>query len=960
MEALSLPPKDPFSTTPDLKLSFSTDETEEDPHPTPPRKAAAGKSKANTGSVRVLSKKMAPAAAVKTQAQCLESCNKTSKLGDRIAVHLFEHLAESASHIPKNIEELAHGFLDTCQIVFAIQAGLKEATSSDRVFPADVLSELDRKFRVLHGEFQLLDQMVKKLTEYATKGTLGRMKRSWGKMTGDKDIDKMTFALARTRETLRLSALMFKWTLGSDKVDSSAGIGFTGLAAALDRLDHSQGRVLDRSVNGGHSPAPQPAPSSSQANLAPQGTRLRVEEPQPPLPPLPWSERTSSRSHENVAPVAHLPESRSNLGHTSIGATSSIRSSDRVFDRFGSFDDGMSVSAITEPDDLLEDIAGMDFGASRLARLKADPPSMPHWEPRSRMSTDLENGRNSLVSAIRSKNAKVVEQLLDRGVSPNAGPDLHALKEALCIQDIEIVRILLAFGADPNAPDSMGASPLHTAVDKTCVDGAAMLLKYGADPNSTLAAACGLDSPLVTSVRAHKIKLTHLLLVYGGDVQQLSGDGDTLLIISIGKKTSRKLLDLILDYGADPNVKSAEGKTALFEAIQAGRADLVTSLLDHGAEPNLPGPKHMLWPATYQPPCLQVLLSRGADPKKAPGVMELASSLNRIESVRILLDAGVDPNAKKDGVYTPLCTAIRDNRKEIFQLLLSRGADPNTKASEYPLWKCITHKRVHFMPALLAAGASLTSPKGILEQAVSSNNMEALVWLLDQQVDPNMRNADGSSPLTTAIRENRAEMVDLLISRGADPNLRGQDWPICMAVRSPAILRRILAVISEPRAFKGVMEMAVTAGQLESVKLLVAAGVSIEDRNGGVFSPLTTAIRTDNKQIVSYLMNEGGADVNAPGEHLPIVKALRRYKGDTDIITWLLEKGADPNKVYRGWNAMMQAVEMGDAKVLKLLTAQQGVDLGVVDDLGRTVPEMAASRGWQEGVAIIMNGRSGP
>lgn len=54
--------------------------------------------------------------------------------------------------------------------------------------------------------------------------------------------------------------------------------------------------------------------------------------------------------------------------------------------------------------------------------------------------------------------------------------------------------------------------------------------------------------------------------------------------------------------------------------------------------------------------------------------MELATSINNIESVRVLLKAGVDPNAKKDGIYTPLCSSIRDNRADIFELLLANGA----------------------------------------------------------------------------------------------------------------------------------------------------------------------------------------------------------------------------------------------------------------------------------------------
>jgi ankyrin repeat protein len=231
--------------------------------------------------------------------------------------------------------------------------------------------------------------------------------------------------------------------------------------------------------------------------------------------------------------------------------------------------------------------------------------------------------------------------------------------------------------------------------------------------------------------------------------------------------------------------------------------------------------------------------------------------------------------------------------------------------------------------------------------------------LLDQGLDPNEKSPKGHSPLTTAIRENNTEMVELLLSRGADPNKRGQDWPVCMAVRNPALLERVLSVLAEPRAYKGVMEMAVSANQLDSVKLLLAAGVSVEDKNGGVFSPLTTAIREDRKEIVTYLLDEAGADINAPGEHLPIVKSVRRYNGDAEIMEILLDHGADPNKMYRGWNAMFQAVENGDLDVVKLLVEKGGVDINVKDELGRTVTEMAASRGWDDAVNVFLDAKVG-
>lgn len=119
---------------------------------------------------------------------------------------------------------------------------------------------------------------------------------------------------------------------------------------------------------------------------------------------------------------------------------------------------------------------------------------------------------------------------------------------------------------------------------------------------------------------------------------------------------------------------------------------------------------------------------------------------------------------------------------------------------------------------------------------------------------------------------------ELLLSRGADPNIRGENWPVCMAVKQPEILKRLLPALAEPRAFKGVMEMAVVANQIESIKLLLRAGVSVEDRNGGVFSPLTTAIRENRKDIVRFLL------VCFPPPHPHLFPSLYLQKGTYDMI----------------------------------------------------------------------------
>jgi ankyrin repeat protein len=448
------------------------------------------------------------------------------------------------------------------------------------------------------------------------------------------------------------------------------------------------------------------------------------------------------------------------------------------------------------------------------------------------------------------------------------------------------------------------------------------------------------------------------MLSHGGNPNEETPSGTTLLIDLIRKQAPEQLIQVLLEAGCDPDRKDNHGKTALCEAVHDDQPGTVTILLDHHANPNLPGPEHALWPAVYRPACLRILLARGADIRKAPGIMEQATSVNNIDAVRVLLEAGIDPNSKKDGIYTPLCSAIRDDRPDIITLLLSHGADPNLMASEYPAWKCITHNRLRFLPELIAAGADLHNPPGIVECAVQLNNSTAMHWLVEEGgANPNDRNASGHTAVTTAIRDNRPEVLEWLLAHGADPNIRGQDWPIYMAVQSPALLRLLLPGIKDLAAHKGVMEKAVQANHLENVKLLLEAGANIEWKNGGVFSPLTTALRERHADIVQFLLSEGRADPNAPGEHLPLVKAIRRCDdGDFSMIELLLEKGADPNKCYRDWNAIMQAIENRDLKLLGLLIEKGGsVDLEKTDETGQTVLGMAEASGWPEGVQLLID-----
>lgn len=915
----------------------------------------------------------------------LELCNKVTTQGNTISIRMLEYLS-SAKNPVHGIQTLATEFLELSRLIWSIEAGLTESAHKRMVVPPEVTSELDKQFRRIQDEFIVVNQMMLKFLDNETKK--GGFGRAFRMMFADTDVDKVRNTLIKSRDALKMSSAMFRWSLGDIKADSQMGIGYTGLLAALERLNPGKSHILlpmqpPPTSSPPEVPLKQPAVhvasldhrSVEQLSMhrSPIGVGLErfashVESPRPhtPLRDRPSNQDFRRDDRREDSGVSHgIVDLHHKWRAPSVRSSSTTHSiHDTTYQSHGQYhgqaaygehsSDDSSRSRTYHEDDIqnlsIQERYSVEQGHTR--QMDGHVVS-PQWAPRQPGSSISSGSKGALADAVYLKKHRILEQMLDSGVKTDPRQEASMLRTAIQNRDVESLALLLRYGANANALDKDEVTPLLAASELSFFEGVKLLLKSGADPN--LSAGPDSETPLCSAACDNRIDLVQLMLANGGDAGYIMESGSTTLVQCMNKTVSPRLVELILKSGADANSKNGEGTTALFQAIQANRVDLMTVLLDNGADPNLPGPKHPLWPSTYKPKALQLMLSRGADCKKTPGIMELASSLKKLESIQILMQAGVSPNVRKDGIYTPLCSAIRDNSADIVTYLLEHGADPNLNAAEYPAFKCITHNRVHFLPQLLSAGVDLRSPRGIIETAVAHNNKEALMWLIEQGVSPNDRSPQGNTPLTTAIREERIDMVDLLLANGADPAIRGADWPLCMAVKHPAILKKLLSVTANPRAFKGIIEMAVVANQLESIKMLLAAGISVEDKNCGVFSPLTTAIRERHKHIVRYLLDEANADPNAPGEHLPLVKALRRLlPGDTEVLIMLLTRGADINKMHRGWNAILQAVENGDADILRLIIEKGGsVDLQAIDETGRPVVEIVSERGWEEGLALL-------
>lgn len=73
-------------------------------------------------------------------------------------------------------------------------------------------------------------------------------------------------------------------------------------------------------------------------------------------------------------------------------------------------------------------------------------------------------------------------------------------------------------------------------------------------------------------------------------------------------------------------------------------------------------------------------------------------------------------------------------------------------------------------------------------------------------------------------------------------------------------------------------------------------------------------------------------------------------------IEHLITKGADINLMYRGWNAVLQALDNGDMQILRLLATKGSPDLTARDEHGRSVEEMMRERNLEEEMQVLLGG----
>ena len=239
----------------------------------------------------------------------------------------------------------------------------------------------------------------------------------------------------------------------------------------------------------------------------------------------------------------------------------------------------------------------------------------------------------------------------------------------------DLVKKKIESGADVNAKNNNGNTPLCVASSNEHIEIVKLLLEYGADVNAKNNYG---STPLYLASECGHTEIVKLLLEYGADVNEYTP------LYWASYKGHAEIVKLLLEYGADVNIKDNDGRTPLYWASVYGYTEIVKLLLEYGADVNVKSNSNNRNTALY-----------------------LASGRGHTEIVKLLLEYGADVNAKDRYGNTPLYGASYKGYTEIVKLLLAHGADVNIKNNGgcSPLYLASTHEYTEVVKLLKQYGA---------------------------------------------------------------------------------------------------------------------------------------------------------------------------------------------------------------------------------------------------------------
>src|SRR6266702_2301563 len=364
--------------------------------------------------------------------------------------------------------------------------------------------------------------------------------------------------------------------------------------------------------------------------------------------------------------------------------------------------------------------------------------------------------------------------------------------------------------------------------------------------------------------------------------------------------------ELLLEHGGRVDVRDTRKQTVLDKTIdRRGKVaiDAVQFLLEHGVDVN--ARRDDLWTPLH-----------------------LAVNIGELSVARILLEHRAEVNARNDDGQAPLhLLSKRETSKDedendgcdLAKLLLERGANVNEqdKNSATPLDLASYYKKPEILRVLLDHSAKVNTETDFGETVLhgvscvkyesQEERVHAAQPLLERSMDVNAQRKDDCTPLHIASYHGKFEVVRLLLDHGAAAHAETNngDNPL-----------HKVSCKSQVKSLEDSVRVA---------RLLLERGVDVNVQSKHKWTPLHFASHYGKPDIVRLLLDHG-ANANAESEngdnplHKVCGNSQDKSQDGVRVAQLLLERGADVKaQPKHKWTPLHLASHYGKPDIVRLL-----------------------------------------
>ena len=390
------------------------------------------------------------------------------------------------------------------------------------------------------------------------------------------------------------------------------------------------------------------------------------------------------------------------------------------------------------------------------------------------VDSNIETGLSPLIVAIHQNNIEIIKLLLNLGEDPNAKTSYDnetCLHFAVSKKSFEITRLLLSYGALTEVfTRAKHITPLYQAVLQNSMDLVNILISYGADVNVQKSNGA---TPLIIALENNNTEMACKLITEGANLNY-ELDGGINLLHYFAYHGNSKIITFLLQYDFDINAQTHNGETALFMAVYQQQYNVAKILISHGAEIDVGNIKSPFFYAVYYGNIsfVKYLISHGCDYSREINnhtPLALACINGHLDIIKLLVYLGENINKKTTDGNILINEAIVADQYEVVKFLLRNGADLNLKnVGEFlPIHYALRSKDPKIANIIIHNDSNIESIDlhgyTPLHIACYNNNVDIVKYIINKNAG--IQNFDNyrETPLFVACLNNSVEAAKILL-----------------------------------------------------------------------------------------------------------------------------------------------------------------------------------------------------